>query len=136
MSKPRFLAWLFYCLKQITLLCVLISLGQELAPITEEKYMTKDSSKKIAQLLRDFRRSLRHYSALYDSMQALKDTEGIKVVTEELKYQLANIQKTADQLAELTQSEFKLTLALDLDETTISIQKGESHAAVPSAQGE
>ena len=128
MSKPRFLAWLFYCLKQITLLCVLISLGQELAPITEEKYMTKDSRKKKAQLLRDFRRSLRHYSALYDSMQALKDTEGIKVVTEELKYQLANIQKTADQLAELTQSEFRLTLALDLDETTISLQKGENNS--------
>ncbi len=90
--------------------------------------MTKDSRKKKAQLLRDFRRSLRHYSALYDSMQALKDTEGIKVVTEELKYQLANIQKTADQLAELTQSEFRLTLALDLDETTISLQKGENNS--------
>lgn len=95
--------------------------------------MTKDARKKKAQLFRDLRKSLRHYSALYDSIQALSDPQGITVVAEELKCQLAHIQKTADALAEMTESIFRVTLALDLDQTTISLREGELDATVPSA---
>ena len=85
--------------------------------------MTKDSRKMKAQLLRDFRRSLRVYGVLYDSIHALSDPQGVKAVSDELKSQLVHIQKTADELAEMTQAMFRVTLTVDLDQSEITVRE-------------
>lgn len=77
--------------------------------------MTKDTMKKKAELLRVLRANLRDWSALFDSLRALKDPESIKVISEQLMCQSRHMQETVSLVAEMTEGVCKATVTIDLE---------------------